>query len=117
MKLSEMNGEQLATCLCIIAEPLERMADDNEIADVLRGCMKRSEDGKTVGVDIPRAVLRMMPVLLGKYRRDTFKILGAMNGKNADEIAKQNGLSVIRDIKACFDKDLFDFFSLSVSGE
>lgn len=117
MKLSEMNGEQLATCLCAIAEPIERMADDEEITGALRGCVKRSEAGIFEKVDLPRAVLRMIPVLLGKHRRDTFLIIGAMNGKTVDEIAKQNGMKTILDIKACFDKDLFDFFKSSVSAE
>lgn len=117
MKLSEMTGEQLATCLCIITEPLEKIAEDDAVVDVVKGCMtNRDINGKSAKyLDIPRAVLRLIPVLLNNHRRDTFTILGAMNGKTADEIAQQNGLKMISDIKAAFDADLFRFFTQLVS--
>lgn len=117
MKLSEMNGDQLATCLCVIAPAAERIAEDEEIVEVVRGCMvERDTEGEKVRyLDIPRAVLRVIPVLLTRHKRDTFAILGAMNGKTAEEIAAQNGLKMISDIKAVFDADLLDFFISSGS--
>lgn len=119
MKLSEMNGDQLATCLCIITEPMERIAEDDAVVDAVKGCMEtRVMDGKTVRyMDIPRAALRMIPVLLSKHRRDTFTILGAMSGKTAEEIAQQNGLKMISDIKSAFDADLLRFFMSRGSAE
>lgn len=113
MKLSEMNGDQLATCLCIMTEPAEKIAEDDEIVGVIRGCMATREvEGEKMNyLDIPRAALRLIPILLRKFRRETFTILGAMNGKTADEIAAQNGLKTIKDIKAVFDSDLLAFFT------
>lgn len=119
MRLSEMNGDQLATCLCIVTEPAEKIAEDDEVVGVIRGCMTTREvDGKAVNyMDIPRAVFRLIPILLRKFRRETFTILGAMNGKTADEIAEQNGLKTIADIKAVFDSDLLAFFTSFRSAE
>lgn len=118
MKLSEMTGDQLATCLCIISPCAERIAEDDEIVDVIKGCMsvREVEGEKLRYLDIPRAVLRMIPVLLTKHKRDTFTILGAMNGKTADEIAQQNGLKMLAEIKAVFDADMLSFFISSGSG-
>ena len=116
MKLSEMNGDQLAVCLSIITEPAERIIEDDEVIEKIKGCMAVNANGQKY-VDIPRAVLRMIPPLLGKHRRDTFTILGAMYGRTADEVAKQNGLQMVADIKAVFDRDLLDFFKSSGSAE
>ncbi len=113
MKLSEMTGDQLTTCLCIISPPVERIAEDDDIVEAIKGCMavREVEGEKLPYLDIPRAVLRMIPVLLTKHKRDTFTILGAMSGKTADEIAQQNGLKMLSDIKAVFDADLLGFFT------
>lgn len=119
MKLSEMTGDQLATCLCVISPCAERIAEDDDIVDAIKGCMsvREVEGEKLRYFDIPRAVLRMIPVLLTKHKRDTFMILGAMSGKTADEIAQQNGLKMLADIKAVFDADLISFFISSGSAE
>lgn len=113
MKLSEMTGDQLATCLCVISPCAERIVEDDEIMDVIKGCMsmREVEGEKLKYLDIPLAVIRMIPVLLTKHKRDTFTLLGAMNGKTAEEIAQQNGLKMLSDIKAAFDADLLGFFT------
>ena len=116
MRLSEMNGDQLAVCLSIITEPAERIVEDDEVIEKIKGCMTVNEKGQKY-LDIPRAVLRLIPVLLGKHKVDTFTILGAMNGRTAEDVSKQNGLKMVADIKAVFDRDLLDFFKSSGSAE
>lgn len=111
MKLSQMNTEQLADCLCAITEPAGRIMDDGAIAEIIKKNSVRDEGGRVVNINIMRAVMAMVPVLLGRHRIDTFMILGAMNGKTPEEISRQNGLETMADIRACFDADLIGFFS------
>ena len=35
MKIHELNGDQLAEALCLIAEPIERITQDEEVSKVL----------------------------------------------------------------------------------
>lgn len=111
MKLSEMTTDQLATCLCVMSEPAERIMQDENVVAAVKRAVLRDENGRVKDVSMLRLMTGLIPVLLGAHRADTFLILGAMNGKSAEEISLQNGRETIADIKACFDTELLGFFT------
>lgn len=115
MKLSEMNGEQLIQCICMIAEPVERIAKDAEFFNGLFSCMQI--DGDKLRINKARIALHLLPYLLKHHRDDALLIAGVLNGKSLDDMLAQNGLSTLRDIKNCFDPALLSFFGSSGSAE
>ena len=115
MKLSEMTGEQLINCICLIAEPAERIAKDPAFFDMLFSCMKVTDNRLTINK--VRVSLNLLPFLMKNHRDDTLAVAGAMNGQRVDEMLAQNGFATLRDLKNCFDADLLSFFGLSGSAE
>lgn len=108
MKLSEMNTEQLAACLCKLAEPVGVLTADEEIADTIK--QVGDNKAKPVYSVIGGAVAKLIPLMLKKHERETYGILAALTGKSEAELKAQNGLQTIKDAKECFDKELLDFF-------
>lgn len=115
MKLSEMNGEQLIQCICMIAEPVERIVKDEQFFSLLFSCMK--VDGDQLRINKVRVALHLLPYLMQNHRDDTLLIAGAMNGKRTEDMLTQNGFATLNDLKNCFDPDLLGFFGLSGSAE
>ena len=117
MKLNQMNGDQLANALCEMAEPVERITQDEEVVEAFR---KMAEDQKNKAIMIRMvggAYARLVPLLLKKHKEDTFTILALMSGKNYDEIANENAFQLMRDIREAFSKDLLHFFSSAAATE
>src|SRR5574340_342664 len=79
MKLSEMNTEQLAACLCKIAPVLERIGMDEAtnrafaaLSEKLEGCTRMQQLAQMVGA--------LVPALLGAHFDDMVTIVAAMTG-------------------------------------
>ena len=97
MKLSELSTEKATDVLCEIAPYAMNIMTDEELVDELKAAV-----GK---------ISKILPILLKKRKADLFGILGALNEKSVEEIAKQNiikTMSQIKDISK--DKELLDFF-------
>ena len=109
MKLSEMSTEQLADALMVITPEIQPILLDAGLMAELRKSTK--DKGKALEVGLQK-VAYLIPVILGKYRENVFRIMGVLSGKTPEEIAAQNLLITIKQAQELFqDKELLDFFS------
>ena len=113
MKLSELSTEKATDVLCEIAPYAMNIMTDEELV----GELKKSIDFKGANTMAQKIALtvgkisKILPILLKKRKADLFGILGALNEKSIEEIAKQNiikTMSQIKDISK--DKELLDVF-------
>ena len=111
MKLSEMSTDRLADVMVRIAGPVERIGNDEMLIDKLRAMAAKG--GKTAVENAAGMFGALVPVLLERHREDTYAVLAAMTGKNAEEIAAQNAMVTLREAKECVDGDLLSFFGWS----
>jgi hypothetical protein len=120
MRLSEISTERAADILCELTPYVSNIASDDE----LLGELRRAIDSKKVinkaewivlGVD---KINKLVPIILKKRKNDVFGIIGVLNDKTVDEIAKQNFLATMRQIKEIIkDKELLDFFKSCAGSE
>lgn len=111
MKLSEMNTEQLAACLCRIAAPVERIGKDAHISAFFKENAGKTDT--TVIELVSASIGALTPVLLGDHLADVMAILSALTDKTQAELRAQKGVQTVRDIRAVIDQDLMDFFKSS----
>lgn len=115
MKLSELSTERATDVLCEIAPYFMNITTDEELVGELKAAVD-FKDAETMSMAekitvVTGKISKILPILLKKRKTDLFGILGALNEKTVEEIAKQNiikTMSQIRDISK--DKDLLDFF-------
>jgi len=115
MKISEMNTDQLAACLCKIATPIGNMMGNEETVAIF----KLFEKKKMVMLE-QVAILtgKLIPHLLIKHKKDMYTVIAALTGKDEKEVAEQNGLKTLLDCKECFDMELIRVFrSAAVTGK
>lgn len=120
MKLSEFSTERATDVLCEIApHAINIMTDDELIAE-----LKTAVDFNVANTMAEKIALivgklsKILPVLLKKRKTDIFGILGALNEKSIEAIAKQNivvTMKQVRDISK--DKELLDFFKSCTDAE
>ena len=120
MRLSEISTERAADLLCEITPYISNIVTDEELLDELKkaiapkGANTRAEF-LALGLE---KVNKIIPVVLKKRKNDVFGILGALNEKAVEEIAKQNFLATMRPIKEIIkDKELLDFFRSCAGSE
>ena len=115
MKLSELTTEQAADVLCEITPFISNITGDKELLDELGN--KFDTKGKSVAelyTFAAKKVAVLAPIILKTHRDDLFGILSVLNETDAEQIAKQNVLTTMKQIKdAISDKELLDFFGLS----
>lgn len=113
MKLSELSTEKATGVLCEIAPYAMNIMTDEELVGELSAAVD-FKGANTMAQKIALTVgkiSKILPILLKKRKADLFGILGALNEKSIEEIAKQNiikTMSQIKDISK--DKELLDFF-------
>lgn len=120
MKLSEMTTEKAIDSLCVITPYIANIVSDDELLSELKKTVD-PKDVKTkaekLAIGAEKATI-LIPIVLKKHKNDIFGILGVLNEKTAEEIAKQNivvtGLQIRNAIK---DKELISFFKSCVSSE
>lgn len=112
MKLSQISTEEAAGVLCELTPFVNDIVSDEELLGELKiavdknGGMTRAQ---MIAVGIER-INRITVILLRKKKYSVFGILGVLNGKEADEIGRQNFLATaaqVRDVVR--DKALLDF--------
>lgn len=113
MKLSELSTERAMDVLCILTEPVSAIVSDEMILQELRDAVDK-ENAVTMAEKISiglQKLGRLMPMVLKDHRQDVYTILSVMNEKSAEEIAKQNVLATMKQIRDIIkDKELLDFF-------
>ncbi len=120
MKLSELSTDRATDVLCEIAPYATNIMTDEELIGELKAAVD-FKDANTMAEKIALTVgkiSKILPIILKKRKGDIFGILGALNDKSVDEIAKQNivvTMKQIRDISK--DKELLDFFKSCTGSE
>lgn len=113
MKLSELSTEKAADVLCEITPYSIAIMTDEELMAELKAAIYFN-DANTMAEKIALIVgklSKILPILLKKRREELFGILGALNEKPAEAIAKQNIIITMKQVRdICKDKELLDFF-------
>lgn len=112
MKLSELTTERAADVLCELTPYIANITGDKFLLDELSN--KFDSKGKSVAELYTFAANKyaaLVPILLKEHRNDVFSVLATLNERSADEIAKQNVMETMKQVRDLFqDKDLLDFF-------
>ena len=116
MKLSEMNTQQMAACLCKIAPALERIGMDEGTNRAFAALSGKLEGGTRMQ-QLAQMAGALVPALLGTHFDDMVTIVAAMTGKTEEVVRAQKGFTTIRDVKSSFDEDFLDFFRSSAAQE
>ncbi len=113
MRISEMETGQICDLLCEITPYVEGIVKDEELLAELRKTITKDEisnRAELLALGAAKAS-KLIPIILKKRKSDLFGILGALNGKTAEEIEKQNFIKTMSQIREIVkDKELIDFF-------
>lgn len=101
---TRMQFEMMEKALPYAAE----LMDCKEMKDFKEGLKDRA------GVGNGELMKNLMPLFLSKKPDAVFGMLGALNGKTAEEIAEQDWEQTRLMLKTPIINDLFDFFTFSV---
>ena len=113
MKLSELDTSRAADVLCEAGAYALNILTDEELAKELKSKIDSSGELSrlelyTFGV---QKISALLPIILNKHRADVFGILAAVNGCAAKDIARQNIMTTMQQVKElASDKDMIDFF-------
>lgn len=110
MKLSQMNSNQAADAIIRISEPAYAILGDEAMADTLKEFGDLYSENPAMVKLFGFMVAKMLPAVLKNHKNDLDAILAVLTEKTVDELQEENSLQYIRDVKACIDKDLIDFF-------
>lgn len=118
-KLSELSTDECADVLCELVPYIVNIVSDKEIMDAVG----KAVDKKTitqVGVMLLGAqkITTVIPLLLKTHRPDIYSILSIVGEKSIEEVASQNVMATMWQMKELLnDKELVSFFRSWVHGE
>lgn len=116
MKLSELNTDEGMDVLCELTPFIANISIDEGLIKELKSKIKVSKDASRAEVLMIGCtkLTKIVPILLRDHKEDVMGILGILNGKSAEEMASQNLMVTLKQIRdALNDKELMDFFKLS----
>lgn len=116
MKLSEMNTDQMAKCMCELVEPAAEIMADEAVSKAVADFFANAKDQSFLQM-IGSVATALVPLLLKTHYTALVTVLSAMTGKSVAAIRKQKGLQTIKDVRECLDQDLIDFFKSSAPTE
>ncbi len=120
MKLSELSTDRATDVLCELTPYITNILSDEALLSELRTAVD-FKDANTLAEKMALTagkITNIIPILLKNRKSDVFGILGALNEKSVEEIAKQNFIKTMKQIKdIAKDKELLDFFKSCTSME
>ena len=123
MKLSEISTERAADVLCELTPLIDSIVTDDDMMQALSAALGKN-DLQTMSVGqkmmlVTSKLGKVVPILMKKRRAEMFGILGVLNEKTPEEIARQKMVETMRQIHHLTnDRELIDFFkSCRNSGE
>lgn len=113
MKLSQLSTERATDVLCELTPYIANIVEDSELMESLRDAIdtdKVKTKAELIAIGAGK-VTRLIPIILKKRRSDVYGILSVLNEKSVEQIAMQNFLITMKQIKdMAKDKELVDFF-------
>ena len=113
MKLSQLSTERATDVLCELTPYIANIVEDSELLESLRNAIdtnKVKTKAELIAIGLGKAT-RLVPIILKKRRSDAYGILAVLNEKSVEQIAMQNFLITMKQIKdMARDKELVDFF-------
>ena len=120
MKLSELSTDRATDVLCELTPYITNILSDEALLSELRTAIDFKEANTLAEKMALTAskITNIIPILLKNRKSDMFGILGVLNEKSVEEIAKQNFIKTMKQIKdIAKDKELLDFFKSCTSME
>ena len=110
MKFSEMNTDQMAKALVMIAEPVAAIAKDEKVIAVMKemGKPRRGQPPIMIYADM---ISGLVPAILGTHKTEVYTIIAAMTGKTIQDVSEQPGLETVNQIREFLDADFVSFFT------
>lgn len=118
-KLSDLTTDECLDVLCEITPHVASIVADEEIMAAIGKAAPKKDltAAGTVMVAMAR-VTKCIPLLVKTHRDDVYAILASVGGMTVEEIAKQNTIITLTQIRAvCKDKELLDFFKSWAHGD
>lgn len=113
MKLSQLSTERATDVLCELTPYIANIVEDSELMESLRDAIdtdKVKTKAELIAIGAGK-VTRLIPIILKKRRSDVYGILAVLNEKSVEQIAMQNFLITMKQIKdMAKDRELVDFF-------
>lgn len=123
MKLSEISTERAADVLCELTPLIDGIVNDDDLKQALSAALGKN-DLQVMSVAqkmmlVTSKLGKVVPILMKKRRAEMFGILGVLNEKTSEEIARQKMIETMRQVyDLAHDRELIDFFkSCRNSGE
>jgi phosphoenolpyruvate synthase/pyruvate phosphate dikinase len=115
MKLSEISTERAADVLCELTPLVDSIITDEDLMQSLSAVVNR-EQTETMSVGqklllVSAKAGKIVPILMKKRRAEMFGILAVLNEKTPEQIASQNMLVTMMQVRdLANDRELIDFF-------
>lgn len=110
MKLSQVTTERAADLLCELTPYIISITADEELVEELKNAVKAQTKAELITRGVKK-ISKICPIVFKKHKEDVFAILGVLNDKTAEEIAAQNFLVTMMQMRDIIkDKELMDFF-------
>lgn len=118
-KLSELTTDECADVLCELTPYIVNIVSDKEIMDAVGKAVDKNTITQ-VGIMLLGAqkITAVIPLLLKTHRHDIYSILSIVGEKSVEEVAAQNIMATMWQMKELLnDKELVSFFKSWEHGE
>lgn len=113
MKISEISTEKAMDVLCELTPYVTSIVTDEELIAELKSAIdfgKANTMAEKMALTAGK-ITKIIPILLRNKKNDVFGIVGVLNNKTIEEVAKQNIIVTMKQIRdIAKDKELLDFF-------
>ena len=118
-KLSELTTDECADVLCELTPYIVNIVSDKEIMEAVGKAVDKNTITQ-VGIMLLGAqkITAVIPLLLKTHRHDIYAILSIVGEKSVEEVAAQNIMATMWQMKELLnDKEMVSFFKSWVHGE
>lgn len=113
MKISELSTEKAMDVLCELTPYVTSIVTDEELIAELKSAIdfgKANTMAEKMALTAGK-ITKIIPILLRNKKNDVFGIVAVLNNKTIEEVAKQNIIVTMKQIRdIAKDKELLDFF-------
>lgn len=111
MRLSDLSTDRVADVLCEITPYLSNITGDADLMATLSDKLPKGSSVAEIYLHSSQMITKIVPIVLKTHRADVFGALAVLNETTPEEIAGQNIIKTMEQVKeAIFDDVLRDFF-------